>query len=48
MGVKRSERESDHSIISSADVKESVELYLHFPIRFHGMVLSYAQGQLYS
>jgi hypothetical protein len=24
-----------------------VELYLHFPIRFHGVVLSEAQGQLY-
>jgi hypothetical protein len=28
-GVKRPGRESDHSLPSSADVKECVELYLH-------------------
>jgi len=32
-------READHSHPSSAEVKEWVELYLHFPIRFHGVVL---------
>jgi len=30
-GVKRLEREADHSPSSSAQVKEWVELYLHFP-----------------
>jgi hypothetical protein len=30
-GVKRSVREADHSLPSSAEVKECVELYLHFP-----------------
>jgi hypothetical protein len=39
-GVKRPGREVDHSPSSSAEVKEWVELYLHSPIRFHGMVLS--------
>jgi hypothetical protein len=29
---------------SSAEVKECVELYLHSPIRFHGVVLILAQG----
>jgi hypothetical protein len=46
-GVKRLGRESDHSPPSSAEVKESVELYLHPPIRLHGVVLSIAQGQIY-
>jgi hypothetical protein len=31
LGVKRLEREADHSPPSSAEVKEWVELYLHFP-----------------
>jgi hypothetical protein len=31
LGVKRLEREADHSPPSSAKVKEWVELYLHFP-----------------
>jgi hypothetical protein len=39
MGVKRPERETDHSPPSSAEVKECVELYLHSPIRLHGLVL---------
>jgi hypothetical protein len=30
-GVKRPGREADHSPPSSAEVKEWVELYLHFP-----------------
>jgi hypothetical protein len=38
-GVKRSGRESDHSPTSSAEIK-GVELYLHSPIRLHGVVLS--------
>jgi hypothetical protein len=40
LGVKRPGRESDNSPPSSAEVKEWVELYLHFPIRLHGVVLS--------
>jgi hypothetical protein len=32
-------READHSPPSSAEVKEWVELYLHSPIRLHGVVL---------
>jgi hypothetical protein len=33
-------READHSPLSSAEVKEWVDLYLHSPIRLHGVVLS--------
>jgi hypothetical protein len=33
-------READHSPPASAEVKEWVELYLHSPICFHGVVLS--------
>jgi hypothetical protein len=40
LGVKRSGREADHSPPSSAEVKECMELYLHSPIRLHGVVLS--------
>jgi hypothetical protein len=40
LGVKRPGRESDHSSPSSAEVKECVELYLHSPVRLHGVVLS--------
>jgi hypothetical protein len=40
LGVKRPEREANHSPPSSAEVKEWVELYLHSPIRLHGVVLS--------
>jgi hypothetical protein len=43
LGVKRLEREGDHSPPSSAEVKEWVELYLNSPIRFHGVVLSYKE-----
>jgi hypothetical protein len=32
--------EADHSLLSSAKVKEWVELYLHSPIRLLGVVLS--------
>jgi hypothetical protein len=45
--VKRPGREADHSPPSSAEGKECVELYLHSPIRLHGVMLSEAQGQLY-
>jgi hypothetical protein len=39
LGVKRPGREADHSPPSSAKVKECMELYLHSPIRLHGVVL---------
>jgi hypothetical protein len=38
--VKRQGREADHLPPSSAEVKESVQLYLHSPMRLHGVVLS--------
>jgi hypothetical protein len=40
LGIKRLGREADHSSQSSFEVKECVELYLHSPIRLHGVVLS--------
>jgi hypothetical protein len=42
-------REANHSPPSNVEVKECVELYLHSPVRLHGVVLSLnkAQGQLY-
>jgi hypothetical protein len=40
LGVKRLGREADHSPPSSAEVKDCVELYIHSPIRLHGVVLS--------
>jgi hypothetical protein len=40
LGVKRLGREADHSPPSSVEVKECMELYLHSPIRLHGVVLS--------
>jgi hypothetical protein len=40
LGVKRPGSEADYSPPSSAEVKEWVELYLHSPIRLHGVVLS--------
>jgi hypothetical protein len=40
LGVQRPGREADHSPSSSAEVKECMELYLHSPIRLHGVVLS--------
>jgi hypothetical protein len=40
LGVKRPGHEADHSHPSSAEVKELVELYLHSPIRLHGVVLN--------
>jgi hypothetical protein len=38
--VKQPGFEADHSPPSSAEVKECVELYLHSPIRLHGVLLS--------
>jgi hypothetical protein len=40
LGVKRPGREADHSPPPSAEVKECVELYLHSPIRPHGVEFS--------
>jgi hypothetical protein len=40
LGVKGSGREANHSPSSSAEVKECVGLYLHSPIRLHGLVFS--------
>jgi hypothetical protein len=42
-------READHSPLSSAEVKEWVELYLHSPDTpsWRGAQLGGAQGQLY-
>jgi len=33
-------RKADHSPLSGAGVGERVELYLHSPMRLHGVVLS--------
>jgi hypothetical protein len=38
-GVKRPGRKTDHSPLSSTEVKECVELYLHSPISLDGVVL---------
>jgi hypothetical protein len=46
LGVKRAGREADHSHPSSAEVKELVELYLHSPIRLHGVMLSLSTGTI--
>jgi hypothetical protein len=40
LGVKRPGIEANHSLPSSSEVKECVELYLHSPILLHGVVLS--------
>jgi hypothetical protein len=37
---KAARREADHSPPSSVEVKEWVELYLHSPVRLHGVVLN--------
>jgi hypothetical protein len=37
-------READHSPLSSAEVKEWVELYLHSPNTLHGVVLRRSTG----
>jgi hypothetical protein len=39
-------READNSPPSSAEVKEWVELYLHSPIRLHGVVLSHGEHRV--
>jgi len=40
LGVKRPGREAYHSRLSSAEVEECMDLYLHSPIRLNGVVLS--------
>jgi hypothetical protein len=40
VGVNWPGREAEQSLPSSAEVKECVKLYLHSPIRLHGVVLS--------
>jgi hypothetical protein len=38
--VKWPGHEADHSLPSSAEVKECMDLYLHTPVHHHGMVFS--------
>jgi hypothetical protein len=45
LGVKRPGREADHLPPSSAEVKECVDLYLHSPIRLHGVMFSKKTGR---
>jgi len=45
-GVKRLGSESDHSLSSSAEVKNAWSYTSTPPIRVHGVVLSSAQGQI--
>jgi len=40
LGLKRPGSEADHSPPSNVKVKECVELYLHFPMPVHGVVLN--------
>jgi len=44
LGVKRPGRETDHSPPSGTEVKECVELYLHSPDRFYGVVFKLSAG----
>jgi hypothetical protein len=46
-GVKPPGREADHSPPSSAGVKNAWSYTSTPPVRLHGVVLSWAQGQLY-
>jgi hypothetical protein len=46
-GVKRLMREADHSVQSSAEAKECVELCFNSPIRLHGVVPNEAQRQFH-
>jgi hypothetical protein len=39
-GVKRPGCEADHSPPASAEIKKSVDIYIHYPIRLHGVVLN--------
>jgi len=40
LGVKWPGREADHSPLSSAEVKENKELYVHSPICLHDVVFN--------
>jgi hypothetical protein len=40
LGVKRQSREADHSLLTSAEDKKIVGLYIHSPILLHGVVLN--------
>jgi len=40
LGVKRPERDADHSTPSDAEIKNAREVIHPLPIRFHGVVLS--------
>jgi hypothetical protein len=44
-GGKAAGGEADHSPPSSAEVNECVELYVHSPIRLHGVVLSWKESK---
>jgi hypothetical protein len=46
LGIRRLGRETDHSPPYSAEVKECVELYLHYPVRLMAWCSIKAQGQL--
>jgi hypothetical protein len=46
-GVMQPGYEANHSPPSRAKVKKKVELYLHYSIRLHDVVLNKYQGQLY-
>jgi hypothetical protein len=39
-GVKRTGRETDHSLPTIAGGQECVHLHIHSPIRLHGLVLN--------
>jgi hypothetical protein len=39
-GVKRTEREANHSPQTSVEVKNYVDLYIHLPIRLCGVVFN--------
>jgi hypothetical protein len=40
LGLKRPDREADHTPLPSVEVKECVYLYLNSPIRLNGVALS--------
>jgi len=46
LGIKRPRRETDQSLLSSAEVKNAWGYTSTPPVRLHGVVLK-AQGQLY-
>jgi hypothetical protein len=39
-GLKPQGREADHSPPTNAEVKKNVDLYIHSPLRLHGVVLN--------